>query len=749
MRPLRPIALSLLLALVAAPLWGQPPTTDSDPPFVIHRITKPIVVDGDLSDEGWKETTPITKWYETRPGDNIEPKVRNVAWLAYDDHFFYAAFEFDDPDPRAIKAPLGDHDHMPSYTDYGGVIVDPNNNLKTAQMFLANWRGVQYDAISSDASGEDNSPDFYWDAAGRITDKGWQLEIRIPFSTLRYSDPNPEKWNILLYRNRPREFRYQMFTSKLPRNSNCFICNSHPLVGLKDLPSGRHWVAAPYATASRVETPTGDLGTPLDSGETNTEIGLDAKWIPNPNTVIDGTINPDFSQIESDVAQISANERFALFFPERRPFFLEGIDLFSTPINALYTRTFTHPDWGIRATGTKGDTTYTALVGQDDGGGSVIIPGSNSSDFAPQDFKSIVAVGRVRRDFGQSFLSFLYSGREIDGGGSNRVFGPDFQWQPNAGNTVTGQLLFSQSRTPNRSTLADEWDGRTLSDYAGQLWWQFQKNNWDFFSQVESIGPDFRADNGFVPQVGYDFGYAEGGHTFYPKDKPVSRLRVFTFASYTEDVDGNLLKKGITPGFGLDSILNSFVRLELAFEDVRGIDKVFQRRQIRPTIQIQPGGLFSYVYLKGTFGDEIDYANDRVGDGTNISLNADIRPSDHLVLSLVGGRRTLDVTNEEGLHGRLFTAEIGRIKGVYTFTSRAWMRVIGQWSHTTRDPRLYTFDVDDTSGDFAGSAVLAYKINWQTVAYLGYADSRALDDTDVLQRADRQLFLKMSYAFQK
>src|SRR5262249_15580928 len=157
---------------------------------------------------------------------------------------------------------------------------------------------------------------------------------------------------------------------------------------------------------------------------------------------------PDFSQIESDVAQIAANERFALFFSEKRPFFLEGIELFSTPIQAVYTRTITSPRFGVRATGKLGSLAYTGLFAQDRGGGSVIIPGPNGSDFADQDFLSFVGLARVRRDFGRSFVSLLATDREADGGVYNRVFGPDFQWRASGHDTVTGQFLMSFSRTP-------------------------------------------------------------------------------------------------------------------------------------------------------------------------------------------------------------------------------------------------------------------------------------------------------------
>ncbi|MEO8505979.1 MAG: DUF5916 domain-containing protein, partial [Acidobacteriota bacterium] len=474
-----------------------------------------IVLDGDLTDPGWQGATPITTWYETNVGDNVEPQVKNLAYLVYDDHFFYAGFEFGDPDPKAIRAPLGDHDGTPSTTDYAGVLVDGMNDGKTAQMFLANLNGTEYDAISNDATGEDNSPDFFWEAAGKRTATGWTLELRIPLSSLRYKqsgDPNlPQTWGIMLYRNYPRDRRYQFFSNKLPRDVNCFICNESKLTGLEGLPRGSHLVVAPFATVQQNSNPVDGLGTRLVNGKTKFDGGVDVKWNPNANTTIDATINPDFSQIESDTAQITANERFALFFPEKRPFFLEGIDLFSTPIQAVYTRDVTSPNAGLRATGKLAGTSYTALIAEDDGGGSVILPGPQGSNFADQDFKSKVGILRLKHDFGVSFVSFLATSREVDGGGHNRVFGPDFQWRPGQSDAITGQLLFSQSQTPNRPELANEWNGQSLSDSAWKLTWGHNTAHIDWFLQAQDLGKDFRADNGFVPQVGYSELFFDGG----------------------------------------------------------------------------------------------------------------------------------------------------------------------------------------------------------------------------------------------
>ena len=751
----RRILLATLLALACsggtAPAVQAASLADNGATLHIARATGPITVDGDLSDPGWKGAEPIDTWYETNPGDSIPvaPDLRSVAWMAYDDDYLYAAFRFDDPDPGAIKSQLGDHDQIGGggLSDYGGLILDPRGDGKVAQMFLANASAIEYDAISSDASGEDNSPDFFWEAAAKVTDAGWQLELRIPFSSIRYVDPNPDHWGVLLYRNRPREFRYQYFTSKLPRDRNCFICSSRALAGLEGLPEGAHWVAAPYLSGSRVERPEAGPGSPLTEDGSDVTGGVDFKYLPNPDTVIDATVNPDFSQIESDTAKITANERFALFQPERRPFFLESVDLFSTPIQAVYTRTFTDPKWGVRATGGGERTKYTVLVGEDQGGGLVVLPGATSSDLAPQDFSSTVAIGRVRREYGSSFVSFLYAGREIDNGGHNRVLGPDFEWRPRPTDSITGQLLWSDTETPNRPDLAAEWDGRKLEGYAGRLAWSYGDAKWDNYVRYLDISSEFRADDGFVPQVGYRSAYEEVGRSWRPTSGPVRRVRVFSFAEYSEDSDGNLLARQIVPGFAMNATWNSFVRVELAQEDMRAISHVFRRRQVRPTFELYPGRYFAHFEVDAVFGDEIDFANDRLGSGTTVSTSATFNSGRHLQVSPFYTRRTLDVTTDSGLTGRLVTADVARVKATWTFNARSWVRVIAQETSSTRRPELWTVPVREKDRDFAGSAVFAYKLNWQTVLYLGYADSRVRDQAGELKPAERQAFFKVSYAF--
>jgi hypothetical protein len=728
------------------------------PPFPIARATGPIVVDGDPSDPAWKDAAPIERWWETNPGDNVESKVRNVARLAYDDKYFYAMFEFDDPEPKKIRAPYSDRDNLDSTTDYGGVILDPDNDRKSAILFLANPRGIQYDAVNSDTNGnEDNTPDWFWDSAAKINDHGWTLEIRIPFSSLRYPKGNPQTWGIMLYRNWPRDRRYQMFANRLPRGSGCFICNEATLTGLSDLPRGGNWVIAPFVVARQESTPRGDLGTDLVNPAPKYDAGLDTKWTPNAGTTIDLTVNPDFSQVESDVAQITTNERFALFVPEKRPFFLEGVDLLSTPVQAVYTRTITDPLWGARATGKVGNTSYTALLTHDDGGGSVILPGPDGSDFAPQDFESTVALGRVRHDLGQSFVSGLFTDREVEGGGHNRVIGPDFQWRPKQGEVLTGQILYSDTRDPD-SICPDPAACLAKQSHAAELWYQHTDAHWDAFGNYRDYGDNFRADVGFVPQVGFREQYAEGGWSRYPTKGFVSRQRIFLQADYVEDRPGALIQRFIAPGTGIDGRANSFLRFWVVEETIRATDaltgerRLIPRRRFMTTLQASPWSWLTRISLDGYYGRDADFVRARPGHGGQANFNATVRPTDHLAIDVLASRRWLDVEDGTGGESRLFTAKVERIKATYTFNRRSFLRLIGQRQANHQDSALYGFvpPDPDKSETITASALFAYKLNWQSVLFFGYGDESEWSPvTTDLETSSRSFFLKLSYAFQR
>jgi hypothetical protein len=733
--------LVLLVTLLQPTLHGE----EARPPLPLTRATERIVVDGDLSDAAWKDAAVIDRFWETSPGDNAEPKVKTTAWVSYDERSLYIAVKCDDPEPAKIRAPFVDRDNVIGTDDNVAVFIDTRNDKRTAIEFRVNPRGIQGDAVYNDATGsEDFSPDFFYDTAARITAEGWQAEIAIPLSSLRYPKKDPQTWGILVWRNYPRDFRYAFQSSPIPRGSSCNICFTREMTGITGLPGGGHVVAAPYVTAKSIghREVEGDPTSAFVTDSLSGDAGLDVKWTPGASTVLDATINPDFSQIESDVPQLSVNNRFALFYPEKRPFFLEGVDLLETPIQAVYTRTITSPKWGARVTGKAGGTAYTVLVTQDRGGGSVIVPGPTGSGFAPQDYGSTVILGRVRHDIGRSYASFLLTDREIEGGGHHRALGPDFQLRLGDGDTVTGQLLVSDTATPDLG-------GERQRAHAARASWNHVRTKYDVFLEYRDYGSGFRADEGFVPQVGIREAVVVPGLRFYPKG--LFRLvRPQLIVDYVEDRDSRLVSRTTAPSLFFIGAKNltGIVELHLR-EKVRTGGRAHEHSYVTFLLQIDPSRRFTRISLSGALGDAVDYANARVGTGTKLGLTATVRPTDHLQLDGLLNRQTLDVTPEGGREGRLFTADIARLKATYNFSARMFLRLIGQYVKTRRDPSLYGFPVPERDGDFLASALFSYKLNWQTVFFFGYGDDRVVTERNDLVRTGRQVFLKVSYAFQR
>ncbi len=716
----------------------------------ISRAAGAIKIDGDLSDEGWKGTEPVTTWYEANPGDNTPPKVRNVGRLAYDDGFLYAAFEFDDPNPREIRAPYSDRDDTGSgFYDFGGIFVDAGDSGRTAKLFVVTPRNIQADSIVDDASGEATSPDFFWESATKITARGWTLEMRIPFTSLRYKNGDPQTWAIMMYRNYPRDRNYQFFSAKVPRGYNCFVCHANTLEGLQRLPAGGHFVAAPYVSSSAIGRPTAGLGSPLANDPLRQHAGVDVKFTPNSDTAVDLTVKPDFSQVESDVAQISANERFALFVPEKRSFFLEGVDLFQTPIQAVYTRTITTPTWGGRITGKAAGVRYTALVAEDAGGGSVVVPGAYGSSLASQDFASTVFVARAKRDIGRSFVSVLVTDREGRNSAShNRVLGPDFQWRPNATEAITGQWLVSDTQTPNRPDLTQAWTGQSIASHAGQIQWSHSTTRLDATSTYKDVGDGFRAEAGFVPQVGYRDSAAGAGWTFRPTGF-ISKLRTFVNVDRQVDRAGELIARDVQPGIAMNTRWNGFLQLRYIDDDIRTVKGTIGRRQLGYLAQFSPSRLLSMVAVNGTTGQEIDFANARPATGTTVNVNATLNPTNHLNVLVDQDQSWVTVDDALGASRQLFLARVSRVRGTYTFTSRMFVRGTVQYVSTNREPSLYTFSAPAKSGTVSGQLLLSYKLNWQSVMFIGYGDDRMLSTQDRFEKVDRQFFVKLSYAVQR
>ena len=693
--------------------------------LTIAKLQGSIVIDGDLSDSGWEHALRVTEFLENNRGDNAAPPVETVAWLTYDDRYLYVGFRCADPHIAALRAPFVDRDQVLPDQDYVVVTLDTQNERRAAISFKVNPRGVQADSVVNDADGtEDFSPDFFFDSAAKIGSDSWTAEMRIPLSALRYPDRDPQSWGVILARNFPRDFDYIMRSTRLPRGRNCYVCYATSLEGLSGLPHGGHLIVAPYTSAARDEQWS---DTQLSTQQMNSNVGADLKWSASPKLTLDATINPDFSQIESDVPQVSANARFALSYPEKRAFFLEGVDLLSTPMKIVYTRSITAPAWGIRATGQAGSTAYTLLAAEDRGGGTLILPGPEGSTSVPQDFRSLAVIGRARTSFGNSFAGLLFTDREVQGGGYNRVLGPDFLLKIDGADRLLGQVLVSDTSGSGKGDAAKFSYTRDTRKY-------------DIWSQYFDYSRRFRADNGFIPAAGVHGTDVEIGGHLYPGRG---------FASYVRPFIGGgdeYAWRGVYTGIYFEGRFGISGWFGYHPADADRINGKFTPSYSYTEFHYKaaPSRVWPAVTVDGVYGERADYVNDRIGHGGSFVITTSLRPSTHMELAASITHEWLDIESEP-----LYTADVDRLKATVVFTSRSLARLIVQHSNTDRTTWLYSDPVSPRDADFTLSALYGYRLNWQTTFYVGFGDYRLLDETYRLQPSQRSVFMKASYAFQR
>ena len=646
----------------------------------------------------------LTTFYETWPGDNVAPPVRTVVAISYDAHALYVGIWAQDPDPSRVRAAYADRDNVGPGDDYVELVLDTRGDGRVATIFRVSPRAVQADGVFNEAqfalgsNPDDLTPDFAWEARTAIGDSAWTAELRIPFTSLRYPQRERQTWGVIVQRVYPRELTHSLASVRLPRGTTCFLCHAQR-VELTGLPTGGALAAAPYATGGK------DL-----------RAGADVKWTPGAGTALDATLRPDFSQLEADVPQLSVNSQFALFYPEKRPFFLEGSDLFQTPLQVVYTRSIAAPEWGARATGEVGRTAYTVLVTRDGGGGSAIVPGPTQSTLVTRDFASTVGLARLRTAFPRGFAGLLATDRE--GGGHNRTLGSDFFWSPTGSDQLTGQLV--------------------ASDTSGalDLAWHHLERHAEWFADYRDVGAGFRADDGFLPQVGVRRVNAWGDAILYRSGAIFWVSPWVQWQRVMDRTTGEVVSAYHAAAIQVSGVHDLYAQLRVVDERLRALDALLARRYGWLYLEVAPGRRLARVQFLARLGGDVDVANARPGRGAELSSTVVLHASDHLALEGMSDFAWLDV-QAGGVARRLFTAGIERLRATYNVTPRTAFRLVVQNERTRRDAALYLAPASAVEGGLTLSALLTYRWGWASALYLGLEDDRP---------GQQQLFFKLQVA---
>src|SRR5713101_6176218 len=313
-------------------------------PVRLPLFDKPPVIDGKLDDEIWKHAIVLKDFYQVQPGDNIAPSKPTEVMLGRDAKFLYIAFHcYDEPDK--VRATIPKRDNIFN-DDYVGILFDTFNDSRKAYEFDFNPLGVQADGTWTD-QGEDFNPDIVMESKGMVTSDGWTVEIAIPFKALRYVAGKDKLWGAHFFR-RIKRFNNELdMWMPISRDISSWLAQEGQLSGLEGISTERTLELIPSLTVSQTSKRKHALTIPqrnanpnlLDQGRFVSEglkfdLGLTGKYTLTPNVTLDFALNPDFAQVEADQLVITANQRFPIFFAEKRPFFLEGIDIFNTEISA-------------------------------------------------------------------------------------------------------------------------------------------------------------------------------------------------------------------------------------------------------------------------------------------------------------------------------------------------------------------------------------------------------------------------------
>ncbi len=736
-----------------------------------RRTTTPPTVDGLLDDAVWSNAARITEFVQRQPIDGAAASEDTDVYVAYDDANLYLAFHAKYEDPGAMRANRVDRDRAGYGDDIISVYFDPFLDQQRAYVFSVNGYGVQGDSIVSGGRGGgfsgggrggvpwgDRSWDALFESGGQPVADGFTAEMAIPFKSLRYparSAGVPHTWGFQIVRQ-IRDKDETIVWSPVSRDIAGFLPQMGVLDGMTGLSTSRNLEVQPTFTAFRYGTYDEAAGGLVD-GEPQPDFGANFKYGVTPNLIADFTLNPDFSQIESDRPQVEVNQRFALFYPELRPFFLEGAEIFQmqAPVTVVHTRTIVDPQYGAKLTGKAGKTTLGVLFANDEGA-SLGVDDRLDPAFGQT---AQTFVGRARYDlYSESFVGAIVTDRQFLDGHS-RLVGADSNFRIGA----THQLGFRAFGTDRRAAqsgpqtnpcpaTADAEAPAACDGYALDFGFRKRGRNLSYSIDSFALSPDFRTDVGFVRRTDQRETEARVDYLWWPQTWVISWGPEFRYGrnyNFDQVLEDEQFRAGVSANFA-KNVRYSF-DLDQDMERFYGID--FEKRRYRMFGNVSTSRVFSF----GTgfdWGDEIyfDGANPFLGRESGFRTFINFRPVSRFATNI--NITTSRFTDPLGLFvaglndgerkedGEVFNVNILRALNTYQFTDRLALRNITEFN-TYR-------------GTVGLNLLATYRVNSGTAFYVGYDDHYRQyeffdDQVNAIDRGylqtNRAVFTKIQYLF--
>ena len=729
-----------------AALGGSAAALGAEKPSVtIPRVTEPLELSRYLDGKTIPPGTRITGLVQQEPGDGVPSSLETTVYLSYDDSHLYAVFICKD-EPGKVRANMTKREAIMG-DDIVGLLLDTYHDGRRAYEFLVNPLGIQLDGVATEGQDDDFSYDTLWQSDGRLTEDGYVVVMKIPFKSLRFSNAAVQTWGVAVARSIPRA-NETSFWPYITRRIAGLGQQLATLEGLEGISPGRNLQAIPYGNfaTARVLDEEGVRRT-----EQSARVGVDGKAVIKDAMTVDMTVNPDFSQVESDEPQVTVNQRYEVYFPEKRPFFIENAGYFETPQTLFFSRRISDPGVGARLTGKAAGWAFGVLGVNDDEPGREVEAGD------PRSGKTAgIGVFRAQREFArQSYVGGIYTDVEF-GASANRVYGADARWKFTDNWTAAGQWVGSQ-------TIDEAGDSTHGTSWIAQV--NREGRGFDYMGVVTSRSPDFRSDLGYIRRVDMREVQQEAGYSWYPEHSRVLRVGADLEAGALWDYGGQLQDWQVEPGFEIE--LPGGTELGgmyfAAFERYQGIE--FQRggAMVRANSDWLSWLGVGVNYFRGSGINYYPAEGLAPFLGTEQSLEAEItlRPSSRLRLDQAYLYADLSTSEESSLppgaaQGRIFTDHILRTRVNYQFTRELSARVILDYETLTPNQALVDLDHERR---FNADVLFTYLLNPWTAVYVGYSDGYenqplAPVSSPPPSRADlpltsvgRQVFVKLSYLF--
>jgi hypothetical protein len=682
-------------------------------------ISASPVIDGNLDDPVWKLAPHVSGFTTFIPDFDIVPKEQTDVALAYDRENLYFAFRCFD-DPGKIKAAVSPRDKMTS-DDFICINLDSFNDQQALTAFYVNPLGIQGDSRFSN-NNEDFSPDFVWYSAGKIDSLGYTIEVQIPLKSLRYTNADPTMMAVTLERFISRRGEHSTFPRMEPAKGSAFLTQLYPM----SFPGIEHYKLIeilPAVTAMRQDVRN---GATLVRDKQEGAASLTAKYGITSDLILDGTVNPDFSQVESDAGQVDINLRYSLFYPEKRPFFLEGIDNFNIAANAnmfdptiYYSRNIADPSVGMKLTGKIGDDNTIAAVYAMD---NVLEP-----DRSTLGNHIHVPVVRYKRTLSNnSYVGLLFASRELEQT-NNRVIGYDEQYRLSE-STVLESNGFLSSAKDDPATSSVE--GHTFgARYSGDT------RSLSYSLNFREVSENFRADMGYITRTGVVNTIEYLNPRIFPDSKFWQKVGFEFTAGQTYDRPSGLWEVSNDAAMNLFFSGNWLLRTRLNYStEVFNAEK-FQTSGIH--LQLR-GQITREVFATMTYHRtrSIYYPTPEQGKSNIVSAGVTLQPWENF--GAEGSLTYADFTRDaDGTY--LYAYGISRLKLTYQVNQYLFFRAIGQYNNFRSELSndvLASFTYIPGTVFFLGYGSAFDKVRWDGSAYTG---------SDTFLEMRRGFFMKMSY----